>query len=127
MGTPEGLLRHAHLGCDTVRSWDDYFVRWDRLHQNSFGTAAHFDPTRLLGVTFGVSASLPADFWIDDLELVPPTERAVSRGSRCDACTRLLRRSAVVGHACESQTSQGKVRNAAALAARGLWGSCGLV
>jgi hypothetical protein len=55
--------------------WDDYFVRWDRLQQNGFGTEAHFDPSRLLGVTFAVSTKeLPADFWIDDLELVPPAD-----------------------------------------------------
>jgi len=55
--------------------WDDYFVRWDRLQQNGFGTEAHFDPTRILGVNFMVSTKeLPADFWIDDIELVPPAE-----------------------------------------------------
>jgi len=52
--------------------WDDYVVPWDRLQQGGWGTEVRFDPARILGFGFAMDVkTLPADFWLDDLTLVP--------------------------------------------------------
>lgn len=52
--------------------WQEYKVRWDRVQQGGWGAEVRFDPARLIGVNFLVGVKdLPADFWIDDIELTP--------------------------------------------------------
>jgi hypothetical protein len=52
--------------------WDEYVVPWDRLQQGGWGTEVRFDPARVLGVGFAIDVkALPADFWIDDIALIP--------------------------------------------------------
>ena len=52
--------------------WEDHVVLWEQLQQGGWGTEVRFDPARVLGLGFSVGiAALPADFWIDDVALLP--------------------------------------------------------
>jgi hypothetical protein len=52
--------------------WDSYVMRWDRLQQEGWGVEARFTPARLVQFLVKVTPkSLPIDFWIDDIELIP--------------------------------------------------------
>lgn len=52
--------------------WDEYKVTWDQLQQGGWGTEVRFDPARVLGLGFTINLrALPADFWVDDLALIP--------------------------------------------------------
>jgi hypothetical protein len=59
--------------------WDDYVVRWDRLEQGGWGAQARFDPARVLNLNFAVKPKeLPADFWIDDITLIPRAPETIA-------------------------------------------------
>jgi hypothetical protein len=52
--------------------WEEYQARWEQLQQGGWGAEVRFDPARVLGLAFAVGvAALPADFWIDDVALLP--------------------------------------------------------
>lgn len=54
--------------------WEAFVVTWDTLQQGGWGTEVRFDPGRVLGFEFLVDVSaMPADFWVDDLNLIPKT------------------------------------------------------
>jgi hypothetical protein len=58
-------------------AWDSYEMRWEKMAQGGWGTEARFTPERVLnwGVNVDVK-SLPADLWLDDVELIPKTAPA---------------------------------------------------
>jgi hypothetical protein len=52
--------------------WETYAMRWDRVQQEGWGAEARFSPARLVQFLIKVvPKGMPADFWIDDLELIP--------------------------------------------------------
>jgi hypothetical protein len=52
--------------------WETYVMRWDRVQQEGWGAEARFTPARLVQLLFKVTPkSLPIDFWVDDVELIP--------------------------------------------------------
>jgi hypothetical protein len=52
--------------------WEEYQARWEQLQQGGWGAEVRFDPARVLGLAFAVGvAALPADFWVDDVALLP--------------------------------------------------------
>lgn len=52
--------------------WESYEMRWEKMQQGGWGTEARFTPERVVNVTFNVDVkSLPIDFWLDDVELIP--------------------------------------------------------
>jgi hypothetical protein len=90
-GIPETQATEAGgtctMGCWDVHTkivylsdhWDDYVVRWDRLEQGGWGAQARFDPARVLNLNFAVKPKeLPADFWVDDINLIPRVSEAVA-------------------------------------------------
>lgn len=58
-------------------AWDTYEARWDKLAQAGWGTDARFTPERIVNLTFNAPVpSLPIDFWVDDVELIPQSAPA---------------------------------------------------
>jgi hypothetical protein len=58
--------------------WDDYLVTWNQLQQGGWGTEVRFDPASVVAFEFSVGVKqLPADFWVDDIELVPKAAQPV--------------------------------------------------
>jgi hypothetical protein len=52
--------------------WETYTMRWDRVQQEGWGAEARFTPSRLVQFLIKVAPkSLPIDFWVDDVELIP--------------------------------------------------------
>lgn len=55
-----------------TEKWETYEMRWEKLQQGGWGTEARFTPERIVNITFNVDVkSLPIDFWLDDVELIP--------------------------------------------------------
>lgn len=51
--------------------WETYEMRWEKMQQGGWGLEARFTPERIVNITFNVDVkSLPADFWVDDVELI---------------------------------------------------------
>jgi hypothetical protein len=62
--------------------WESYTVRWERVQQGGWGREARFTPSRLVQLNIKVDLKdLPADFWIDDLELIPQPAAATAHAS----------------------------------------------
>lgn len=54
-----------------TEQWQEYFVRWDSLQQEGWGTDSRFDSTRLLALNFTAGPDLlPVDFWVDDVRFI---------------------------------------------------------
>lgn len=55
--------------------WEAYSMRWDRVQQEGWGAEARFTPSRVVQLSIKADLkSLPSDFWVDDLELIPKDE-----------------------------------------------------
>jgi hypothetical protein len=55
--------------------WEAYTMRWERLQQGGWGVEARFTPSRIVQLNIKASVeTLPIDFWVDDLELIPKDE-----------------------------------------------------
>jgi hypothetical protein len=60
-------------------SWDTYEMRWEKMQQGGWGTEARFTPERVVNIAINADvASLPIDFWIDDVELIPKAPTAAA-------------------------------------------------
>jgi hypothetical protein len=57
---------------DLSPTWETYEMRWEKLQQGGWGAEARFTPERVVKLTISVDPkSLPVDFWVDDVELIP--------------------------------------------------------
>lgn len=79
-GTCKDRCYDAHAKYfDLGPGWDNYEARWEKLQQGGWGTEARFTPERIVNLGFNVDVkSLPIDFWVDDVELIPKTPEAAA-------------------------------------------------
>jgi hypothetical protein len=64
---------------DLSPTWDSYELRWEKLQQGGWGVEARFTPERIVNLHFSADVkTLPIDFWVDDIELIPKTPAAAT-------------------------------------------------
>ncbi len=62
--------------------WTEFFVRFDELQQEGWGTDSKFDSTRLLALNFTAGPGmLPVDFWLDDVSFIQKGEKPAETSS----------------------------------------------
>jgi hypothetical protein len=64
---------------DLSPTWDSYELRWEKLQQGGWGAEARFNPERIVNIHLSPDVkTLPIDFWVDDIELIPKTPSATT-------------------------------------------------